>query len=122
VNNGVAVITGAARGSAEATPKRWLTRATASSPLTGAATSPQSQSLATPENLYETSKLVTPCGRRVLAAVADIRSLAAMSGDLFPVPFVEPIDDTNVVTFLAADKARYITGVTLPVDADYAVT
>jgi NAD(P)-dependent dehydrogenase (short-subunit alcohol dehydrogenase family) len=49
-------------------------------------------------------------------------SLAAVSGDLFPVPFVEPIDDTHVVTFLAADKARYITGVTLPVDAGYAVT
>ena len=28
---------------------------------------------------------------------------------------------TLVVTFLVSDKARYITGVTMPVDAGYAV-
>ena len=47
--------------------------------------------------------------------------LGAMSGNLLPVPFVESIDVTNVVTFLVSDKARYITGVTMPVDAGYAV-
>ena len=52
---------------------------------------------------------------------ADNPQFAAMSGNLLPVPFVEAIDVTNVVTFLASDKARYITGVTLPVDAGYAV-
>ena len=34
-----------------------------------------------------------------------------------PVPWVEPVDISNAVLFLASDEARSITGVTLPVDA-----
>ena len=34
-----------------------------------------------------------------------------------PVPWVEPVDISNAVLFLAADESRYITGVSLPVDA-----
>ncbi len=34
-----------------------------------------------------------------------------------PVPWVEPVDVSNAVLFLASDEARYITGVTLAVDA-----
>ncbi|HXJ27228.1 MAG TPA: mycofactocin-coupled SDR family oxidoreductase, partial [Streptosporangiaceae bacterium] len=34
-----------------------------------------------------------------------------------PVPWVEPADISNAVLFLASDEARYITGVTLFVDA-----
>ena len=34
-----------------------------------------------------------------------------------PIPWVEPEDISNAVLFLASDEARYITGVTLPVDA-----
>jgi SDR family mycofactocin-dependent oxidoreductase len=34
-----------------------------------------------------------------------------------PVPWVESADVSNAVLFLASDEARYITGVTLPVDA-----
>lgn len=49
------------------------------------------------------------------------QDLGAMSGNLLPVPFVDPIDVTNVVTFLVSDKARYLTGIALPVDAGYGV-
>jgi (+)-trans-carveol dehydrogenase/(-)-trans-carveol dehydrogenase len=36
-----------------------------------------------------------------------------------PVPWVEPIDVSNAVLFLASDEARYVTGITLPVDAGF---
>jgi (+)-trans-carveol dehydrogenase len=34
-----------------------------------------------------------------------------------PIPWVEPVDISNALLFLASDEARYITGVALPVDA-----
>ncbi len=34
-----------------------------------------------------------------------------------PVPWVEPIDVSNAVLFLVSDEARFITGVTLAIDA-----
>jgi (+)-trans-carveol dehydrogenase len=34
-----------------------------------------------------------------------------------PIPWVQPVDVSNAVLFLASDEARYITGVRLPVDA-----
>jgi NAD(P)-dependent dehydrogenase (short-subunit alcohol dehydrogenase family) len=34
-----------------------------------------------------------------------------------PIPWVEPVDVSNAVLFLASDEARYITGVQLRVDA-----
>ena len=37
--------------------------------------------------------------------------------DALPVPWVEAVDLSNAVLFLASDEARYITGVPLPVDA-----
>jgi (+)-trans-carveol dehydrogenase len=36
-----------------------------------------------------------------------------------PIPWVEPVDISNAVLFPASDEARYITGVTLPVDAGF---
>lgn len=36
---------------------------------------------------------------------------------MLPIPWVEVEDISNAVLFLASDEARYITGVTLPVDA-----
>jgi (+)-trans-carveol dehydrogenase len=37
--------------------------------------------------------------------------------NVLPVPWVEPVDISNAVLWLASDEARYVTGVTLPIDA-----
>ena len=42
---------------------------------------------------------------------------AAAPMNALPVPWIEPIDVSNALLFLASDEARYITGVALPVDA-----
>ena len=42
---------------------------------------------------------------------------AFQTTNALPVPWVEPVDISNAVLFLASDEGRYITGVTLPVDA-----
>ncbi|WP_338053071.1 mycofactocin-coupled SDR family oxidoreductase [Pseudonocardia broussonetiae] len=44
-----------------------------------------------------------------------------MSLNALPVPWIESVDISNAVLFLSSDEARYITGVTLPVDAGAAV-
>jgi (+)-trans-carveol dehydrogenase len=36
-----------------------------------------------------------------------------------PIGYVEPVDISNALVFLASDEARYITGITLPVDAGF---
>jgi SDR family mycofactocin-dependent oxidoreductase len=38
-----------------------------------------------------------------------------------PVAYVDPVDISNAILFLVSDEARYITGVTLPVDAGYTI-
>jgi (+)-trans-carveol dehydrogenase len=44
---------------------------------------------------------------------------AFQAGNALPIPWLEVDDISNAVLFLASDDARYITGVTLPVDAGY---
>ena len=40
-------------------------------------------------------------------------------GNAMPVQVLEAEDIANAVVWLVSDEARYITGVTLPVDAGY---
>lgn len=37
--------------------------------------------------------------------------------NLLPIPWVDPVDVSNAIVWLASDAARYVTGITLPVDA-----
>ena len=41
--------------------------------------------------------------------------------NLLPVPLIEPIDITEAMVYLCGRSGRYITGITLPVDAGFAV-
>jgi SDR family mycofactocin-dependent oxidoreductase len=44
---------------------------------------------------------------------------AAERHNLLPVPVLDPIDVSNAIAWLVSDEARYITGVSLPVDAGW---
>jgi (+)-trans-carveol dehydrogenase len=48
--------------------------------------------------------------------IEDFRT-ASQAVNTLPIPWVEPVDISNALLFLASDEARYITGVALPVDA-----
>ncbi len=39
--------------------------------------------------------------------------------NLLPVPALEPVDISNAILWLVSDEGRYVTGVTLPVDAGF---
>lgn len=47
--------------------------------------------------------------------------LATTLANPMPVPMLEPIDISNAIAWLVSDAARYVTGVTLPVDAGFMV-
>lgn len=48
-------------------------------------------------------------------------SLAGLMSNLLPVPAVDPVDISNGVLYLVSDMGRYVTGITLPVDAGFLV-
>jgi NAD(P)-dependent dehydrogenase (short-subunit alcohol dehydrogenase family) len=66
----------------------------------------------------ETPMIVNPVTDRYLEKHPE---LAGLMSNLLPVPAIDPIDVSNAVLFLASDAGRYITGVTLPVDAGFLV-
>jgi SDR family mycofactocin-dependent oxidoreductase len=47
----------------------------------------------------------------------DFREALLGAMNVLPIPWVEPRDISNAVAWLASDEARYVTGITLPVDA-----
>ncbi|EHB53357.1 hypothetical protein MycrhDRAFT_3820 [Mycolicibacterium rhodesiae JS60] len=90
------------------------------------------------DDLEDTAQLVRDRGRRAVTGLADVDSLADFTTavddgvaelgrldvivaltvrNLLPVPWVEPVDVANASLFLASDEARFITSVSLPVDA-----
>ena len=46
---------------------------------------------------------------------------ASRALNALPIPWVEPADISNAVLWLASDESRYVTGITLPVDAGWLV-
>ena len=63
------------------------------------------------ENLYRAFRpdLASPGREDVKAGFAEM--------NLLPIPWVDPVDISNAIVWLASDAARYVTGITLPVDA-----
>jgi SDR family mycofactocin-dependent oxidoreductase len=53
--------------------------------------------------------------------VAKKPELADLMSNLLDVPAVDPVDISNAILFLVSDAGRYVTGVTLPVDAGFLV-
>jgi (+)-trans-carveol dehydrogenase len=74
----------------------------------------------------DTPMLMNPATFRLFAPdkedpTADDMAPPSQALNVLPIPWVEPIDISNAVVFLASDEARYITGVVLPVDAGAAI-
>ena len=55
-------------------------------------------------------------GGNVLEHAPELKSSLT---NAMPVEAVDPIDVSNAILWLVSDEARYVTGVTLPVDAGF---
>jgi SDR family mycofactocin-dependent oxidoreductase len=64
------------------------------------------------EALYSLSAPDLTAAERTKETMAERRKVL----NALPIPYVEPVDVSNAVLWLASDEARYVTGVTLPVD------
>jgi SDR family mycofactocin-dependent oxidoreductase len=53
--------------------------------------------------------------------LAEDPTIAGAMTNLLPVQMIEAVDISNAIVWLASDDARYVTGVTLPVDAGFLV-
>ena len=65
-----------------------------------------------------TPMIVNPVTDRYLERHPDLAGLLA---NLLPVPAVDPVDISNGLLYLVSDLGRYVTGITLPVDAGFLV-
>ncbi len=57
--------------------------------------------------------------REWLAKMAAVDDHRRTMGNAMPVEVLDPEDIANAVAWLVSDQARYVTGVTLPVDAGF---
>jgi NAD(P)-dependent dehydrogenase (short-subunit alcohol dehydrogenase family) len=76
--------------------------------------------MATTDDLEETVAFVEKLDRRIIARVPPTREdaeIAFPAMQAMPIPYIQPIDVSNAVVFLASDESRYITGMQLRVDA-----
>ena len=48
-------------------------------------------------------------------------SMSEAMANALPVPMIEAVDISNAIAWLVSDDARYVTGVTLPVDAGFSI-
>jgi SDR family mycofactocin-dependent oxidoreductase len=70
--------------------------------------------------VHPTGVLTPMVENDVFAAYAEKHPrLGELMSNLLPVEVVEPRDITNAVLYLVGETGRYVTGVTLPVDAGY---
>jgi len=51
--------------------------------------------------------------------IAENPTAAAMAANLMPIDLIEARDISNAIAFLVSEEGRYVTGVTLPVDAGF---
>ena len=58
-------------------------------------------------------------GRSHAIRLAQDPTMSNALANALPVPMVEPVDISNAIVWLVSDDARYVTGVTLPVDAGF---
>ena len=65
-----------------------------------------------------TDMILNPAMEEFIAAKPEIGSTFV---NLLPIDMVQPLDISNAVLWLASDQARYVTGVTLPVDAGFTI-
>ena len=71
-------------------------------------------------NAVAPGQVLTPLIEGVIAASSDPILERERRGNLNPIPgFILPADVAAAVAFLASDEARFITGVTLPIDGGY---
>jgi SDR family mycofactocin-dependent oxidoreductase len=64
------------------------------------------------EAVYALSAPELMAGERTKETMSERRKVL----NVLPIPFVEPVDVSNAVLWLASDEARYVTGVALPID------
>jgi SDR family mycofactocin-dependent oxidoreductase len=55
------------------------------------------------------------------APTRDEASAVFTSLHALPIPWIEPVDVSNMILFLASDESRYVTGTELKVDAGYTI-